>query len=195
MGVAESASRTFQLLDANGDAFTRYLRPGLTREQLTRRLSESGLPLPPEDVIACYESFDLVNQYQYGADQPAFYGIYWLLSFEDAIALWLERRSYDFLEPRWRNAFPILQEDANCFTVDLVPDAAGNHHVINDFSGDEPRAEFLTLAAMFDTFSAWLTSGALPGGTSRVPGHYEGDPARVASIAAGLNPGLGYWSE
>lgn len=183
MSVAASATRLFQILAANGDAFTRYLRPGLPRDQIRRRLTDGDLPLPPEDVVEFYEAFDLVPHYQDGADQPAFYGIYWLLSFEDAVELWRERRSYDFLETRWREAFPILQEDANTYIVELEADPQGHHTIVNDFRGDQPRPEFLTLTTMFDTFAAWLTLGALPGGPN-VPGHYEGDRARVADIAA-----------
>jgi hypothetical protein len=195
MSVAASATRLFQLLSANSDAFTRYLRPGLSREEIQRRVAQAGLPLPPDDVLEFYGSFNLVHHYQYEPEQPSFYGIYWLLSFDDAVELWLERRGYDFLEPRWREAFPILQEDANTFTVDLVVDPGGDHNVINDFNGDEPRPEFQTMTTMFDTFAAWLTSGALPGGSPNVPGHYEGDRSHVARIAAGLNPRIDCWAE
>jgi hypothetical protein len=194
MSVTASATRLFQILSANSDAFTRYLRPGLPRDAIQRRLSDAGLPLPPDDVLEFYESFDLVHHYHYEPEQPSFYGIYWLLSFDDAVELWLERRSYDFLEPRWREAFPILQEDGNAFTVDLVADTAGRHNIVNDFNTDEPHAEFLTLATMFDTFATWMTSGALPGGSANVPGHYEGDWDQVAGIAARLNPGIECWT-
>jgi hypothetical protein len=195
MSVAASAARLFEILASRGDGFTRYLLPGLPRDDILRRLSDAGLPLPPHDVLEFYQAFDLVHHYQYSAEQPSFYGIYWLLSFDDAVEQWRERRGYDFLEKRWREAFPILQEDANTFTVDLAADAAGNHHVVNDFNGVEPHPEFLTLTTMFDTFAAWLTSGALPDGTPNVPGHYEGDRDRIAGIAAGLNPGIECWTD
>ena len=128
---AASATRLFQILSANSDAFTRYLRPGLPRDAIQRRLSDAGLPLPPDDVLEFYGSFDLVHHHQYEPEQPSFYGIYRRLSFDDAVELWLERRSYDFLEPRWREAFPILQEDGNAFAASITSGAlpGGSPHV------------------------------------------------------------------
>ncbi|WKG03450.1 SMI1/KNR4 family protein [Mycolicibacterium sp. HK-90] len=195
MGVVESAARLFELLSAAGDEFTRYLRPGLSTEQIDDLLGRAGLPQPPSDVREFYRAFNLVPGYQYELDQPLFYGIYWLLSFEDALAEWDHRRSNDYAEPPWQDAFPFLQEDGNVFLVETQADENGDHRVIDDFLGDIPAATFSNLAAMFDTFTEWLSSGALPADHGRVPGFYEGDKRHVYEVAARLNPGISYWAD
>lgn len=195
MAVIESAARLFELLSAGGDEFTRYLRPGLSAQRMDDLLGRARLPQPPSDVCEFYGAFNLVPGYQYELDQPSFYGIYWLLSFEDALAEWDYRRSNDYAEPPWQDAFPFLQEDGNVFLVETQADVNGNHRVIDDFLGDIPAATFSNLATMFDTFTDWLSSGALPAGNGRVPGYYEGDQQHVYEIAARLNPGIPYWEE
>ncbi|WP_102145599.1 hypothetical protein [Mycobacterium hubeiense] len=91
--------------------------------------------------------------------------------------------------------FPFLQEDANGFLVETRADENGNHRVIHDFLGEIPVPMFSNLAAMFDTFTEWLTSGALPVGDGRVPGFYEGDKRHVYEVAARLNPGISWWAD
>lgn len=194
MGVVESATRLFERLSVAGDEFTRYLRPGLSTDRMDELLGQAGLPQPPADVREFYGAFNLVSGYQYELDQPSFYGIYWLLSFEDALAEWGYRRSNEYAEPPWQDAFPFLQEDGNSYLVATHADENGNHWVINDFLGSIPAATFLNLAAMFDTFTEWLTSGVLPAG-GRVPGYYEGEEQRVYEVAARLNPGISRWTD
>ncbi|WP_454231246.1 hypothetical protein [Mycolicibacterium fortuitum] len=195
MGVVESATRLFQLLAAEGDEFTRYLRPGLSAGRMDELLGRAGLPQPPSDVREFYRAFNLVPGYQYELDQPSLYDIYYLLSFEDALAEWDYRRSNEYAEPPWQDAFPFLQEDGNSYLVATHADENGNHHVIHDFLGSIPAATFLNLAAMFDTFTEWLTSGALPARDGRVPGYYEGEEQQVYEVAARLNPGISRWTE
>ncbi|WP_142386926.1 hypothetical protein [Mycobacterium hubeiense] len=81
----ESAARLFERLSTVGDQFTRYLRPGLSTERMNDLLDQAGLPQPPSDVLEFYGAFNLVPGYQYELDQPSFYGIYCLLSFDDAL--------------------------------------------------------------------------------------------------------------
>lgn len=178
-----------------GDEFTRYLRPGLSTERMDDLLGQAGLPQPPADVREFYGAFDLVRGYQYRPDQPTFYGIYWLLSFEDALNEWDYRRSNDYAEPPWQDAFPFLQEDGNGFLVAAQADERGNHRIIDSFLGEIPAATFSNLAAMFDTFTEWLSSGALTVADGRVPGYYDGDARGVYEIAARLNPGITWWTD
>ncbi|BBX30553.1 hypothetical protein [Mycolicibacterium alvei] len=117
------------------------------------------------------------------------------MSFEDALEEWDHRRSNEYAEPPWQDAFPFLQEDGNVFLVETQADENGNHRVIDDFLGDIPATTFLNLAAMFDTFTEWLSSGALPAGHGRVPGFYEGDNRHVYEVAARLNPGISRWTD
>ncbi|WP_301123831.1 SMI1/KNR4 family protein [Mycolicibacterium fortuitum] len=194
MGVVESAARLFERLSAAGDEFTRYLRPGLSAERMDDLLDRAGLPQPPADVREFYGAFNLVSGYQYELDQPSLYGIYPLLSFEDALAEWDHRRSNEYAEPPWQDAFPFLQEDGNAFLVETKADENGNHRVIDDFLGTIPAATFSSLATMFDTFTDWLASGALPVVDGRVPGFYEGDKRHVYEVAARLNPGISRWT-
>ncbi|WP_160110922.1 hypothetical protein [Mycolicibacterium houstonense] len=195
MGVVESADRLFERLSAVGDEFTRYLRPGLSTERMDDLLGQAGLPQPPSDVREFYGAFDLVPGYQYELDQPSFYGIYCLLSFEDALEAWDYRRSNEYAEPPWQDVCPFLQEDGNGFLVETQADENGNHRVIHDFLGEIPLPMFSNLAAMFDTFTEWLSSGALPIVDGRVPGFYEGDKRHVYEVAAGLNPGIAFWTD
>lgn len=195
MGVVESAARLFERLSVAGDEFTRYLRPGLSTERMDDLLGRAGLPQPPSDVREFYATYNLVPGYQYELDQPSFYGIYCLLSFEDALEAWDYRRSNEYAEPPWQDAFPFLQEDGNAYLVATQADENGNHRVINDFLGSIPVATFLNLAAMFDTFNEWLSTGALPTGDGRVPGYYEGDQPHVHEVAARLNPGISWWAD
>ncbi|MGV0593022.1 hypothetical protein [Mycolicibacterium porcinum] len=195
MGVVESATRLFEQLSAAGDEFTRYLRPGLPTERMDELLGQAGLPQPPSDVREFYRAFNLVPGYQYELDQPSFYGIYWLLSFEDALEQWEYRRSNEYADPPWQDAFPFLQEDCNAYLVETQADENGNHKVINDFKGEIPEAVFSNLAAMFDTFTEWLSTGALPVGHGHVPGFYEGEQRHVYEVAARLNPGISWWDE
>lgn len=190
----ESASRLFERLAATSDEFTRYLRPGVSAERMDELLGQAGLPQPPADVREFYRAFNLVPGYQYGPDQPTIYGIYWLLSFEDALAEWAYRRSNAYAEPPWQDAFPFLQEDGNVFLVETQADVNGNHRVLDDFLGEIPAPVFLNLAAMFDTFTEWMSSGALPTGGS-VPGFYEGDERHVHEVAVRLNPGISWWAD
>ncbi|MCV7066488.1 hypothetical protein H7H51_13530 [Mycolicibacterium farcinogenes] len=138
MGVVESADRLFERLSAVGDEFTRYLRPGLSTERMDDLLGRAGLPQPPSDVREFYGAFDLVPGYQYELDQPSFYGIYCLLSFEDALTEWDYRRSNEYAEPPWQDVCPFLQEDGNGFLVETQADENGNHRVIHDFLGEIP---------------------------------------------------------
>ena len=158
-------------------------------------LGQAGLPRPPSDVREFYRAFNLVPGYQYELDQPAFYGIYWLLSFEDALEEWEYRRSNEYADPPWQDAFPFLQEDCNAYLVETQADENGNHKEINDFKGEIPEADFSNLAAMFDTFTEWLSTGALPVGHGRVPGFYVGAQQHVYEVAARLNPGISWWDE
>ncbi len=202
MGVVESATQLFQQLSASGDGFTRYLRPGLPDARIEELLDQAGLPPLPPEVRAFYCAFDLVPHYQYGPDQPTFYGIYWLMSFQDALQSWVERRSYDFLEPRWRESFPLMQEggplmqkDGSVYLIDTEVNANGDHQVVHDFYCLDPTPEFTSVASMFDTFTAWMACGALPAASGTVPGHYEGDDEMIRTIAARLNPGILRWNE
>lgn len=192
MSITQSAARLFDLLAARDTRFTKYLRPGLSSERIEELVAPVGRQLPAE-VIEFYRHYDLPRGYFYEADQPSFYGIYWLLGLEDAVAFWQERRSYDFLEPREHDWFPFLQEGGNAYLVDLIATSGANHRVISIFHGLEPHVEFLDLTAMFDTFHAWLKEGVLPIEDGRVGGDYQGEPRHVAEIAARLNPGIDYW--
>ncbi|WP_342314656.1 hypothetical protein LIX17_25765 (plasmid) [Mycobacterium avium subsp. hominissuis] len=193
MSVVESATRLFERLSAAGDEFTRYLLPGVSVKRMDDLLGQAGLPQPPSDIREFYGAFNLVSGYQYGPDQPRFYGIYWLLSFEDALQEWAYRRSNDYAEPPWQDAFPLLQDDGNAYLVETQADETGNRRVIDDFLGEIPAPVFLSMTAMFDTFNEWMSSGALPNGAS-VPGFYEGDKRHVQDVAVRLNPGIAWWA-
>ncbi|WP_260702847.1 SMI1/KNR4 family protein [Edaphobacter flagellatus] len=193
MSVASAAGRLFDLLTAQGTQFTQYLRPGLTPEQIREIAAPVEHPLPPE-VVEFYRHYDLPKGYFYNPDQPTFYGIYWLLGLEDAVASWQERRSYDFLDAREHEWFPFIEEDGNNYLVDMVATPEGQHPIVRTFHGLEPHVEFANLTAMFDTFYAWVSEDVVPVESGHVAGDYEGDKKRVAEIAVRLNPGVAYWT-
>jgi hypothetical protein len=195
MGVVESASRLFEVLSTTGDGFTRYLTAGLTPQRFDELLVEADLPQPPADVRTFYTAFNLERSYQYGPDQPTFYGIYWLLSFEDALSSWADRRSVDFLEQRWRESFPFLQEDGNIYLIDRDTCETGSNQVIWDFEGVIPAPSFSSMTAMFDTFTEWIVSGVLKPCGGGVPGDYDGQRTRVNEIAARFNPDIAEWTQ
>lgn len=192
MSVAESASRLFDLLASQDTAFTRHLQPELPDERIQEIIAPVTVSLPAK-VLDFHRHFNLPKGYAYGPDQPTFYGIYWLLGLEDAVAFWLERRSYDFLEEREHDWFPVLQEDGNAYLVDTVADPQGSHRIVKVFHACPLEVEFISLTAMFDAFYRWLHDGVLKIEDGHVAGDYDGDPQRVAQIAARLNPGVETW--
>lgn len=122
MGVVESASRLFQMLASRDATFTKYLKPGLPENEIADIIAPTGVQLPTE-AVAFYRHFNLPKGYQYSADQPTFFGIYWLLGLEDATEQHAIRRSIDYFDERESSWFPVLQEDANFYLLD-----SGNTH-------------------------------------------------------------------
>ena len=198
LGVVESASRLFELLSAKDDTFTRHLRPGLPKGEIRAIMAPTGVELPRE-AIDFYGRFSLPSGYQYGEDQPALYGIYWLLSLEDAVEEYRAAKE----EGRHRTPeavlagsagwFPLLQEDANFFMLNTAHVADGSCSILNVSEYADVRTAFVSMEAMFDTLYHWVVEGVLPVEAGHVAGDYEGDPVRVSEIAARFNPGVGLW--
>ncbi|HEU4885407.1 MAG TPA: hypothetical protein VFT45_24380 [Longimicrobium sp.] len=196
MGVVESATRLFELMGATDDTFTRYLRPGLPEARIREIMAPAGVELPRE-AIDFYRAFSLPAGYQYSDDQPTLYGIYWLLALEDAVEQHALRAD---LYPSAEEApagsagwFPLLQEDANFYMLNTAHIAEGACAILDVSEYDDARTAFVSMEAMFDTLYHWVLEGALPIEDGHVAGDYEGDPERVAEIAARFNPGVGRW--
>lgn len=198
MSVVESATRLFDLLAARDDTFTRYLRPGLAPERIREIVAPTGVELPRE-AVDFYTRFSLPSGYQYSEDQPTLYGIYWLLGLEDAVEQYsLSREAGAYQSPDEVLAgsagwFPLLQEDANFFMLNTAHADGGSCAILNVSEYADVRTAFVSMEAMFDTLFHWVEEGALPVEEGHVAGDYEGDPVRVAEIAARFNPGVGLW--
>lgn len=195
MGVVESAARLFERLAATGDEFTRYLRPGLSTERMDDLLGRAGLPQPPADVLEFYGAVQPGPGIPVRARPAVVLRHLLAVELRGCTRRVGPRRANEYAEPPWQDAFPFLQEDDNVYLVEIQPDENGNHRVIDGFSGEIPAATFSNLAAMFDTFTEWLSSGALNVDHGRVPGFYEGDKRQVYQVAARLNPGVGWWAD
>lgn len=198
MGVVESAARLFDLLAARDDTFTRHLGPGLTEDRVREIVAPTGVELSRE-AMEFYGRFSLPRGYQHSGDQPTLYGIYWLLGLEDAVEQYsLRREAGAYRSPEEVLAgsagwFPLLQEDANFFVLNTAHADGGSCAVLNVSEYADVRTAFVSMEAMFDTLYHWVAEGALPVEAGHVAGDYEGDPVRVADIAARLNPGVGLW--
>ena len=198
MSVVESATRLFELLAARDDTFTRHLRPGLSEDRIRELVAPTGVELPRE-AVEFYGRFDLPRGYQHSADQPTLYGIYWLLGLEDAVEAYAARKrdgSYRSAEEVLAGSegwFPLLQEDANFFMLNTAHAEGGSCAVLNVSEYADVRTAFVSMQAMFDTLYHWVVEGALPVEAGHVAGDYEGNPVRVAEIAARFNPGVGLW--
>ena len=198
MSVVECATRLFDLLAAKDDTFTRYLRPGLPEERIREIVAPTGVELPRE-AMEFYGRFDLPRGYQHSEDQPTLYGIYWLLGLEDAVEQYGARkeagssRSPEEVLAGSAGWFPLLQEDANFYMLNTAHAHAGSCAVLNVSEYADVRTAFVSMEAMFDTLYHWVQEGALPVEAGHVAGDYEGDPVRVAEIAARFNPGVGLW--
>lgn len=198
MSVVESATRLFELLAAKDDTFTKYLRPGLAEDRIREIVAPTGVELPRE-AIEFYRQFNLPSGYQHSEDQPTLYGIYWLLGLEEAVEQYTEQKrdgSYQSPEEVLAGSagwFPLLQEDANFFMLNTAHTDAGSCAILNVSEYADVRTAFVSMEAMFDTLYHWVVEGALPVEAGHVAGDYEGDPVRVAEIAARFNPGVGLW--
>ena len=198
MSVVESATRLFDLLAAKDDTFTRYLRPGLAEDRIREIVAPTGIELPRE-AVEFYGRFSVPSGYQYAEDQPTLYGIYWLLGLEDAVEQYgLRRKAGAYQSPDEVLAgsggwFPLLQEDANFFMLNTAHADGGSCAILNVSEYADVRTAFVSMEAMFDTLYHWVVEGALPVEAGHVAGDYEGDPVRVAEIAARFNPGVGLW--
>ena len=198
LGVVESASRLFQLLASEDDTFTRYLRPGLPEDEIRRIVAPAGVELPRE-AIEFYGRFNLPSGYQQSEDQPALYGIYWLLSLEDAVEQYRAAREdgrYQSPEEVLAGSagwFPLLQEDANFYMLNTARTDEGSCAILTVSEYADVRTAFVSMEAMFDTLYHWVAEGALSVEAGHVAGDYEGDPVRVSEIAARFNPGVGLW--
>lgn len=198
MSVVESATRLFDLLAAKDDTFTRYLRPGLAEDRIREIMAPTGVELPRE-AVDFYGRFSLPRGYQYSEDQPTLYGIYWLLSLEDAAEQYgAQKRDGLYQSPEKVAAggagwFPLLQEDANFYMLNTAHADGGSCAILTVSEYADVRTAFVSMEAMFDTLYHWVHEGALPVEAGHVAGDYEGDPVRVAEIAARFNPGVGLW--
>ncbi|HEY0020677.1 MAG TPA: hypothetical protein VGC13_30540 [Longimicrobium sp.] len=198
MSVVESATRLFDLLAAKDDTFTRYLRPGLAEDRIREIMAPTGVELPRE-AVDFYGRFSLPRGYQYSEDQPTLYGIYWLLSLEDAVEQYgAQKRDGLYQSPEKVAAggtgwFPLLQEDANFYMLNTAHADGGSCAILTVSEYADVRTAFVSMEAMFDTLYHWVREGALPVEAGHVAGDYEGDPVRVAEIAARFNPGVGLW--
>jgi hypothetical protein len=198
VSVVESAARLFELLAATDDTFTRYLRPGLAEDRILEIMAPTGVELPRE-AVDFYSRFSLPSGYQYSADQPSLYGIYWLLGLEDAAEQYgVRKRDGLHQSPEQVAAgsagwFPLLQEDANFYMLNTAHTDGGSCAILNVSEYADVRTAFVSMEAMFDTLFHWVREGALPVEAGHVAGDYEGDPVRVAEIAARFNPGVGLW--
>ncbi|HST60717.1 MAG TPA: SMI1/KNR4 family protein [Longimicrobium sp.] len=200
MGVIESASRLFQLLATNDDTFTRHLRSGMPEARIREIMAPTGVELPAE-AIAFYSRFNFANGYQYTGDQPTFYGIYWLLSLEDAVEQYTLRAQHRFyyddddeVPAEVRGWFPLLQEDGNYYMLDTAHPCGGPCAVVDVSTHCDSVVAFVSMQAMFDTLYHWVQEGIVPVEKGHVGGAYDGDPLRVAQIAARFNPGVGSWA-
>ena len=193
MGVVESASRLFEMLASRDGTFTKYLRPGLSENEIVAIVAPTGVQLPAE-AVAFYRHFNLVRGYQYSADQPTFFGVYWLLGLEDAAEQHAVRRSIDYFDERESSWFPLLQDDANFYLLDTGHTRGAACPIIEATEYDEPQATFVSMEAMFDTMYHWVQDGVLAVQSGHIAGDYEGDPARIAEIAAKTNPSLTRWT-
>jgi hypothetical protein len=198
VSVVESATRLFDLLAAKDDTFTRYLRPGLAEDRIREIMAPTGVELPRE-AVDFYGRFSLPRGYQYSEDQPTLYGIYWLLSLEDAAEQYgAQKRDGLYQSPEKVAAggagwFPLLQEDANFYMLNTAHADGGSCAILTVSEYADVRTAFVSMEAMFDTLYHWVHEGALPVEAGHVAGDYEGDPVRVAEIAARFNPGVGLW--
>jgi hypothetical protein len=198
VSVVESATRLFDLLAAKDDTFTRYLRPGLAEDRIREIMAPTGVELPRE-AVDFYGRFSLPRGYQYSEDQPTLYGIYWLLSLEDAVEQYgAQKRDGLYQSPEKVAAggtgwFPLLQEDANFYMLNTAHADGGSCAILTVSEYADVRTAFVSMEAMFDTLYHWVREGALPVEAGHVAGDYEGDPVRVAEIAARFNPGVGLW--
>jgi hypothetical protein len=198
VSVVESATRLFDLLAAKDDTFTRYLRPGLAEDRIREIMAPTGVELPRE-AVDFYSRFSVPSGYQYSEDQPTLYGIYWLLSLEDAAEQYGARKQDGLHQSPEEVAagsagwFPLLQEDANFYMLNTAHADEGSCAILNVSEYADVRTAFVSMEAMFDTLYHWVREGALPVEAGHVAGDYEGDPVRVAEIAARFNPGVGLW--
>lgn len=198
MSVVESATRLFELLAATDDTFTRYLRPGFAEDRIREIVAPAGVELSRE-AIEFYGRFSLPGGYQYSEDQPTLYGLYWLLSLEDAVRQYGARKvdgsrqSAEEVLAGGAGWFPLLQEDANFFMLNTAHTHGGACAILNVSEYAGVRTAFVSMEAMFDTLYHWVVEGALPVEAGHVAGDYEGDPVRVSEIAARFNPGVGLW--
>lgn len=193
MEVIESASRLFNLLTLNNTTFTKYLKSGLSKGEIEDLVAPLGITLP-EEAIIFYSHYNLPKGYQFNSDQPTFFGTFWLLSLEDAVEEYKFRRLNNFFEGRDNAWFPLLQEDANFYYLDVAQIADGTCPITE---GSEymivPEIKFTSLKAMFDTMYYWIYEGVLQVVEGHVAGDYEGNPKRVAEIASRINSGVKHW--
>jgi hypothetical protein len=198
VSVVESATRLFDLLAERDDTFTRYLRPGLPEDRIREILAPTGVELPRE-AVDFYGRFSLPSGYQHSDDQPTLYGIYWLLGLEDAAEQYVaHKRDGSFSSPEQVAAgsagwFPLLQEDANFYMLNTARADGDACAILTVSEYADVRTAFVSMEAMFDTLYHWVREGALRVEAGHVAGDYEGDPVRVAEIAARFNPGVGLW--
>jgi hypothetical protein len=193
MGIIESASRLFNLLASHNTTFTQYLKSGLPKSEIENLVEPLGITLPNE-VITFYSHYNLPKGYQFNSDQPTFFGIFWLLSLEDAVEEYKFRRLHNFFKGRDNAWFPLLQEDANFYYLDVAqitenicPITEGSEYTV------EPETMFTSLEAMFDTMYYWIHEGALQVVEGHIAGDYEGNRKHVAEIASRINSGVKHW--
>ncbi len=202
MSVVQSATKLFDLLATYDTAFTRHLRPGLSRAEIQALVGSLGVVLP-EEALQFYEHFTLPKGYQYGPDQPHFFGIYWMLGLEDAIEQYrVNEYSVNFTAESefipgenegssgW---FPFLEEDAYFYLLDTSHAVNGLCPIIHVPEAGGPEPQFVSMAAMFETMYDWIKEGVLAVEEGHLVGAYEGDPVSVGQIAERHNPGIASW--
>jgi hypothetical protein len=155
------------------------LKPGLSESGIAHIIAPTGVRLPAE-AIAFYSHFNLPRGYQYSADQPTFFGIYWLLGLEDAIDQYGVRRSIGYFEKQESFWFPILQDDANYYLLDTARINGNACPIIESANFDAPQATFVSLEAMFDTMYYWVEDGVLAIESGHIAGDYEGHAVQAS---------------
>jgi hypothetical protein len=202
IGIVEAATRLFDLLAAHDTTFTRHLLPGLSRAEIQALVDPLGVVLS-EEAIQFYERYSLPKGYQYGTDQPHFFGIYWMLGLEDAVEQYQFNEYSDYFSAENESFpgenegsggwFPFLQEDANFYLLDTFHTANGLCPIIQVPEAGGPEPKFVSMTAMFETMYDWIKEAALAVEDGHLVGNYEGDRVTVGQIAERHNPGVASW--
>ena len=200
MSVIEAAGKLFDFLAARDTTFTQHLQPGLSRTDIHALVDPLGVVLP-EEALQFYEHYSLPKGYQYipkypnGMGQPTFYGIYWMLSLEDAVEdykKWVMMEEYQEYEGS-RGWLPFLQEDSYYYLLDTAFDSQSLCPVISLPEAFDPEPEFVSMTAMFETMYDWVNEGVLAVEEGHIAGSYSGDRVKVGQVAVRHNSGIESW--